>query len=63
MLGRGYFKGFKKRNAHCIVSKRGQKCKMNHENWITYRSFSNMYDHIIDKMCDDDVAEKLDSPV
>ena len=28
LLGRGYFKGFKKRNAHRIVSKRGQKYEM-----------------------------------
>ena len=32
LLGRGYFKGFKKRNDHHIVSKRGQKCEMDRDN-------------------------------
>ena len=63
LLGRGYFKGFKKRNAHRIVSKRGQKYEMDRDNWTTYRNFSNMYDHVIEEMCDAGVAEKLDSPV
>ena len=60
---RGYFKGFKKRNDHRIVSKRGQNYEMDRDNCTTYHNFSNMYDHSIEKMRDDGVAEKLDSPV
>ena len=63
LLGRDYFKGFKKRNAHRIVSKRGQKYEMDRDNWTTYRNFSNMSDNVIEEMCDAGVAEKLDSPV
>ena len=63
LLGRGYFDFFKKRNAHRIVSKRDQKYEMDRDNWTTYRNFSNMYDHVIEEMRDDGVAEKLDSPV
>ena len=58
LLGRGYFKGFKKRNAHRIVSKRGQKYEMDRDNWTTFRNFSNMYDHVIEEMYDAGVAEK-----
>ena len=39
LLGCGYFKGFKKRNAHRIVSKRGQKYEMDRDNWTTFRNF------------------------
>ena len=50
LLGRGYFKGFKKRNAHRIVIKRGQGYEMDRDNWTTYRNFSNMCDHVIEEM-------------
>ena len=36
---------------------------MDRDNWTTYRKFSNMYDRVIEEMCDDGIAEKLDSPV
>ena len=36
---------------------------MNRDNWNTFRNFSNMYGHVIEELCDTDVAEKLDSPV
>ena len=42
LLGRGYCKGFKKRNAHLIVSKRGQKYKMDRDNWTRYRNFNHV---------------------
>ena len=60
LLGRFYFKCFKKRNYHRIVSKRGQKYEMDRDNWTTYRNFSKMYNHVIEEMCNDGVAEKLD---
>ena len=63
LLSRSYFKGFKKRNVHRIVSKCGQKYEMDRDNWTTYRNFSNMYDHVIEEMCDAGVADKLNSPV
>ena len=52
-----------RRNAHRIVSKRGQKYKMDRDNWTTFRNFLNMYDNVIEEMCDAGVVEKLDSPV
>ena len=63
LLESGYFKGFKKRNAHRTVSKLGQKYEMDRDNWTTYRNFSNIYDHVIEEICDTGVAEKLDSPM
>ena len=59
MLDRGYFKGFKKRNIHHIISKRGQKYKMDRDNWTTYRNFSNMYDHVLEEIYHASVVEKL----
>ena len=63
MLGRSYFKGFKKRNTHPIVSNYGQKYEMNRDNWTTYRNISNIYDRVIEEIYDAGVAEKLDFPV
>ena len=48
---------------HRIVSKRGQKYEMDRDNWITFHHFANMYDHVIEEMCDAGVARKLDSPL
>ena len=36
---------------------------MDRDNWASFRNFSNMYDHVIEKMYDAGVTEKLDSPV
>ena len=36
---------------------------MDRDNWTTYRNFSNMYDNVIEDMCNTGVAEKLDSPM
>ena len=36
---------------------------MNRDNWTTYRNFSNISDHVIEKLCDAGVADNLDSPV
>ena len=36
---------------------------MDCDNWTTYRNISKMYDCVIEEICDDGIAEKLDSPV
>ena len=36
---------------------------MDRDKWTTYRNFLNMYDHVIEKICEASVVEKLDSPV
>ena len=61
--GRGYQNRFKQRNTHHIDNKRGQKYEMDRDKWTTYRNFLNMYDHVIEKICEASVVEKLDSPV
>ena len=36
---------------------------MDCDKWMTYRHFSNMYDHAIEELYEAGVAEKLDSSV
>ena len=33
---------------------------MDRDKWTTCRNFSNMYDHVIEEVCEASVAEKLD---
>ena len=37
--------------------------KLDRDNWTSFRIFSNMYDYVIEEMCDAGVAEKLYSPI
>ena len=55
-VGRGYWRKFMKRNKSKIVGKRGQKYKLNRQNWTTYNNFVQMYKHIIDEMMDAGLA-------
>ena len=48
---------------HRIISERGQKYDMGHDNLTIYHNCSNMYDHVIEETCNAGVVEKLDSPV
>ena len=54
---------FKKKNDHHIVSKRDQKYEMFRDKLTTYRNFSDIYDPVIEEMCEASVTEKLDYPV
>ena len=56
----GYWRGFMRRNAHKIVSKKGQKYESDHAKWSAYINFADMYNHISTKMEEADVAKKLE---
>ena len=62
-VGIGYWKGFKKRNEHLIVSKRGGKYELDRDKWTTYSNFYDMYNHIYDEMIDAKVASIYDDPM
>ena len=59
----GYWKAFKKRNAHLICSKRGQKYELDRDKWTTYANFVQMYDHVYEALEDMNLAEKLDTTI
>ena len=63
IVGRGYWQKFMKWNRDKIVSKRGQKYKLNWQNWTTYSNFVLMCNHYIQEMIEAQVAVKLDGPV
>ena len=46
-----------------MVSTRGQKYQLNHQNWTTYANFWDMYHHIYNEMMDAGVAEPLEKSI
>ena len=62
-IGIGYWKGFKHRNEHLIVSKRGGKYELDRDKWTTYANFYDMYNHIYDEMVDANVASIYEDPM
>lgn len=61
--GYKYWDGFMKRNKYRLVSKRGQKYSLDHQNWITHHNFFDMYEHTYEEMVSLGVAEKLTDPI
>ena len=61
-IGGGYWSLFKKRNAHLIRSKRGQKYELDRASWSTYANFRQMYEQVYDQMVEAGVAVKHDTP-
>ena len=61
-VGQSYWRAFLKRNAHKIISKRGQKYELDRQNWTTYANFVNMYDQCIEQMVRAGVAKKRIEP-
>ena len=57
-VGAGYRRGFKKRNAHLLVSKKGQKFELDRSQWSTYHNFKQMYACIAEEMETAGVAKK-----
>ena len=45
----GYWRRFRKRNDHILVSKKGAKYELDFSQWITYSKFAQMYDQIGEK--------------
>ena len=61
-VGQSYWRAFLKRNAHKIISKRGQKYELDRQNWTTYANFVDMYNQCIEQMVRAGVAKKRMEP-
>jgi len=59
----GWWYGFKRRNRHRLVTKRGEKFSSHHANWTKMKNVCQMYDVIYDELVDAGVAINLDVPV
>ena len=58
----GYWKGFRKRNRHLVVLKRGQKYEFHRSVWSTYADFAHMYDQVIEELQNANLVELLEAP-
>ncbi len=59
-IGKGWWRGFLKRNGHHIVTQRGEKFAVDRSNWTTLDNISQMYDIIYDEMIDAKIAKKME---
>lgn len=55
-VGPGYWRGFRKRNDHLLVSKKGCKFELDRSQWSTYSNFGQMYDQIGEELVDAGLA-------
>ena len=62
ILGQKWWKLFKKRWAHRLVTKRGQKFAMDRSNSLTYANVKKMYNDVYNCMVECGVAIALDEP-
>jgi hypothetical protein len=63
LLGRKWYKGFFKRNAHLLERKTTQRFAKDRSEWSVYRNFEQMYDEVYEAMEKAGVARKLDEPI
>ena len=61
-VGSGYWKEFRKRNRHLVVSKLGKKYELNRSAWSTYAKFAHMYDQVIEEIENAILVELLETP-
>ena len=59
-VGAKYWRGFRKRHAHLLENKKGEKFELDRSNWLTYQNFRSMYDMIEDKLVECGIAKKID---
>lgn len=57
--GVGYYNKFKKRWAHELQTKTGQKYDLDRSEWTTYQKISNMYDLISNELIECKIAKKI----
>ena len=57
-MGAGYWRGFRERNKHNFVSKKGLKFEIDRASWSTYTNFNQMYDGVIKEFVESGVAKK-----
>ena len=60
---KGWWYGFKSRNRHRIVTRRGERFACNRADWTKLKNIEQMYDVIYDEMVDARVARVLEYPV
>jgi hypothetical protein len=63
VLGRGYWRGFLKRNKHLISSKKAVKFDTKRAEWCTYLNMKEMYNEVYPSLVDSGLAIKHDVPV
>ena len=61
-LTQGWWKGFKHRNGHLVVSKRGERFACSRADWTKESNLAMMYNVIYDEMIDAGIAERRASP-
>ena len=62
LLGSGYWRGFRKRYHHRLVSKKGVQFGHNRSEWCKFENFEKMYDLVYEAMEVAKVAKKLPEP-
>ena len=62
LLGPGYWRGFRTRFRHRLVSKKGVQFGHNRSEWCKYENFQKMYDLVYEAMEIAGVAKKLPQP-
>ena len=63
MLGLSYWHTFMRSNSNLIVSKKGQKYKLDRSSWSTYRNFNQIYSRIGEEKIEAKFAEEHAVPV
>ena len=61
-VGKGYWRGFLRRNSHLLVTKRGHHFELDRSSWTTYANIRDMYDSIEEEMIDCGLAERRGVP-
>ena len=59
----GWWRGFKTRYRHRVVTKRGERFACNRAEWTKRKNIAQMYDVIYDEMVDAGVTKVLDTLV
>ena len=63
MVGTSWYSGFMRRNKSEISSKLGVIKDINRHTWCVYETFDAMYNHVYERLVEENLAMKLDSPV
>ncbi len=59
-VGRGWWRGFLRRNEHQIVTKRGERFAIDRSKWTTLANVKQMYDILYNEMVEAKIAKRLE---